>query len=137
MTTQRLTRSARAVCAGFAAAWLLLSAIPTLAAEESATTRAEITYLMKYLRTCGCEFNRNGSWHPAVVAHDHILNKLNYIRGRGAIPNAEYFIDEAATRSSLSGEAYRIRCPGKPVLESRQWLLDELKRARQSGSRLP
>ena len=137
MSAQFLARCTRTACAGFAAAWLLLSAVVATAAEESSATRAEITHLMKYLRTCGCEFNRNGSWHPALVAHDHILNKLNYLRGRGEIPNAEYFIEEAATRSSMSGEAYQIRCPGKPVLESRQWLLDELKRVRHAGTRSP
>ena len=137
MSAELLGRLARALWAGLAAAWLLLAPVPGLAVEESATTRAEITHLMKYLRTCGCEFNRNGSWHPATAAHDHILNKLNYIRGRGTIPNAEFFIEEAATRSSMSGEAYQIRCPGKPVLESRQWLLDELKRLRQSSGKPP
>lgn len=106
---------------------LAVSAERAFASGETTTTNAEIAHLMKFLRSSGCDFNRNGSWYVPAEAHDHILKKLDYLRGRATIPSAEYFIRDAASRSSMSGKLYQVRCPGTPVQECRTWLSDELK----------
>ena len=108
---------------------------PALAADESPVTTAEISHLMTLIRTSNCEFLRNGSWHTPQAAHDHISTKLKYIRYRDTLRDAEQFIDLTATRSSLSGETYQVRCPGIPVQECRRWLLDELARLRKGATR--
>ena len=98
---------------------------------EAATTAGEIDHLMAFVQSSGCEFNRNGTWYPASAAHDHILKKLNYIRDRTTIPSAEYFIQEAASRSSMGDRMmYQIRCNNSPVQECRGWLLGELNKSR-------
>lgn len=102
-----------------------------LAHGEAATTSDEIEHLMTFIQSSNCEFNRNGTWYPSSVAHEHILKKLNYIRDRTTIPNAEYFIQEAASRSSMGLRmVYQIRCSDSPVQECRTWLLGELNKSR-------
>jgi len=46
------------------------------------------------------------------------------------INTAEDFIDQAATRSSLSGQPYQVRCSGDAAMTSNQWLRDVLARYR-------
>lgn len=106
-----------------------------LAADESPTTTAEIAHLMTYIRASSCEFLRNGAWHSAEAAHDHIMKKLKYIRYRDTLRDAEQFIEMAATRSSMTGEIYQVRCPGVPLQDCSRWLLDELGRYRKSAAR--
>lgn len=102
-----------------------------LAQGEAATTRSEIDHLMTFIQSSGCEFNRNGTWYPSSAAHEHILKKLNYIRDRTTIPSAEYFIQEAASRSSMGDRMmYQIRCNNSPVQECRGWLMGELNKSR-------
>lgn len=102
-----------------------------LARGETATTSGEIEHLMTFIQSSGYEFNRNGIWYPASSAHEHILKKLNYIRDRMTIPSAEYFIQEAASRSGMGDRVmYQIRCNNSPVQECRGWLLGELNKSR-------
>ena len=54
----------------------------------------------------------------------------DYFKDR--IDTAERFIDLCAARSTVSNRPYKISCPGKPVLESREWLLRELNRFRRN-----
>ena len=119
------------------ALWALPLAGPAWADGEAPATNAEIAHLMQFIRSSGCEFQRNGSWYAPADAHDHIARKLNHMRDRSTIPSAEAFIQEAATRSSISGESYQVRCPGAPLQECRDWLRAELGRARQRGARRP
>lgn len=114
---------------------VLLPGGPALAADESPATTAEIAHLMTFIRTSNCEFLRNGAWHSPQAAHDHITKKLKYIRYRDTLRDAEQFIEMAATRSSMSGELYQVRCPAIPVQECRRWLLDELGRLRKGATR--
>lgn len=133
--TRRRVLLGRLACGLGAAMLSALLTSPALAAEEAATTMAEITHLLNFIRTSNCEFLRNGSWHAAQDAHDHIKKKLDYIRYRDTIRDAEHFIELAATRSSMSGEAYQVRCPGAPLKVCAGWLLEELARFRKSPTR--
>jgi len=56
--------------------------------------------------------------------------KYEYLRDRGPIDSAEAFIDNAASRSSLSGMDYQVQCPGNPAVPAGRWLRDELARFR-------
>src|SRR5450631_1524586 len=53
---------------------------------------------------------------------------------RDQIITAEDFIENAATRSSLSGQPYEVRCDGGEAMTSNRWLHDELTRYRTPGS---
>jgi hypothetical protein len=98
--------------------------------DVPARTQAEIQHLFDYISTSGCRFQRNGSWHDMTAAREHVGMKYEYLRDRGKIDSAEAFIDGAASHSSLSGEDYRVQCPGGPAVPSAMWLRDELARFR-------
>lgn len=107
-----------ACCCGFA-----FSAIAADAAKE-------IDGLIGALGRSGCEFERNGSWYVAGKAQAHLRRKYEWLRKRDAVDTAEQFIDRAASRSSISGKPYRVRCAGKPEVDSATWFRDVLRRLR-------
>ncbi|WP_455201405.1 DUF5329 family protein, partial [Kaarinaea lacus] len=74
---------------------------------------------------------RNGSTHNGPDARAHIMKKYNYFKSR--IDSAEEFIEYSATKSTMSGKKYKVRCEGKEYFTA-QWLNDELKSFRHSSS---
>jgi hypothetical protein len=106
----------------------LLAWLPALAAAQLApAARQEVDALLRAVGTSGCEFLRGGTAHPAAKAQDHLQQKFEYLDARGMLKTAEDFIVKAGTRSSMTGEAYAIRCPGTAQLPSDEWLLARLK----------
>lgn len=103
-----------------------LALSPAFAAPSPAPVRAEIDALLGRLQTSGCEFNRNGSWYSGAQAKDHLLTKLDYLEGRGAVPSTEQFIELAASKSSSSGKAYQVRCGTEAPVASQVWLTRQL-----------
>jgi hypothetical protein len=101
-----------------------------LHAAQPTIAQLEISQLLESIATSGCEFYRNGSWYDAKVAQAHLRDKYQLLKERGRIDTAEDFIDLVATRSSLSGIPYRIRCHGGAELSCSLWLHDELLRLR-------
>lgn len=82
----------------------------------------EVDQLITALGQSGCQFQRNGTWYPAAEAQSHLRRKYDYLRKRDMVASAEQFIERAGTQSSMSGKAYQVRCPGKPVVTSAVWL---------------
>lgn len=111
------------------AAALLLTASLARAAP-SAATRAEVDHLLNQVGQSECRFNRNGSWHDARSARAHLQKKLDYLVRKDLLKDAEVFIEHAATKSSMSGKAYQIQCPGAGPVPSGAWFGEELKRYR-------
>ena len=99
--------------------------------------RAEIDALLQTLSRSDCEFYRNGSWYPGSKAASHLQRKLDYFERKGLVDDAIGFIDAAATRSSMSGEAYQVRCPGVPAEPSAQWLKRKLAQSRAGATHSP
>ena len=110
----------------------LMMAVPAGAAPPPAAVR-EIEGLIAALGASGCDFQRNGSWYPAKKAEQHLRRKYDYLRERDKVATAEQFIALAGTRSSMSGRAYSVRCPGKPVVDSAAWLQGRLRALRATG----
>ena len=94
--------------------------------------RSEIAALLDRLAASGCRFQRNGQWYAGERARDHLQRKLDYVTKRTTLTSAEQFIELAATRSSLSGQAYQVQCGEAPAVASSAWLLEELGRLRES-----
>jgi hypothetical protein len=105
------------------------------AAPLSAAVRVEIDALMTRLETSGCEFNRNGSWYSGADAKPHLLRKLKYLEDRGAVQTTEQFIELAASGSSMSGQAYLVRCGNAAPVKSAAWLMSQLQAMRAAFSR--
>ena len=117
------------ICNFLLAASLAVIALPASAAPSAATQR-EITGLMQALETSGCRFQRNGTWYDAVAARGHLQRKYDYLLKRDMVDSSEQFIDRAASRSSMSGKAYKVSCSGAPEQDASAWFLQQLRRLR-------
>ena len=67
-------------------------------------------------------------------AKAHLQRKYDWLRKRGLADTPELFIERAASRSSTSGRAYRVRCPGKAETPAADWFDDRLRRLRAAES---
>lgn len=99
-------------------------------ADTPANVQREVDFLIGDIGMSGCEFYRNGSWHDSHEAQAHLRDKYTYLSARNMVNTTEDFIEKAGTESSLSGQAYAVRCNGNPAVTSNQWLHDELARYR-------
>ena len=115
-----------------AAGLLIFAAAAHAAPGPGPAARAEISYLLSTVANSDCEFYRNGSWYNSKFAADHISSKCKYLLARNLVQSAEDFIEQAATRSSMSGRDYAIRCGGGAAVPTGQWLLILLARYRES-----
>lgn len=102
-----------------------------LSAPLSGAARAEVDALFKRLQAPGCQFNRNGTWYSGAEAQAHLARKLDYLEGKDLVKTAEDFITLGAATSSSSGKPYWVRCGAVPAVESKTWLLEQLKVVRQ------
>lgn len=118
-------RLRRAATAGIIAGFML-------AAAAHAGTVDEIQHLLDYVSASGCTFVRNGVESDAAAARKHIEAKYTY--AKGYVASAEDFIRVAASRSSMTGEPYVVRCGSSQFL-SGDWLTDELRRYRGNAGR--
>jgi hypothetical protein len=115
--------------------WLLavplaMLALPVWSSGPDATTRTEISHLLQYLESSGCQFQRNGSWYPSARAAGHLNQKYEYLLKRGLVTNTESFIELGASASSASGKPYSVKCGNAAAMPSAVWLRDELQRFR-------
>ena len=94
------------------------------------TTR-EISQLFNALKASDCAFYRNGSWHDAGKAASHLQRKYDYLLRKRLVTSTESFIEYAATRSSVSGKAYQVRCGKQAPVPSKSWFLSRLREIRQ------
>lgn len=95
--------------------------------------KAEVTALLGKLTASSCEFNRNGDWFSAAEAKAHLERKLSYLEDKKLVKTAEQFIDLGASKSSMSGKPYLVRCGGAAPVESKTWLTRELATVRAAG----
>ncbi|WP_226996503.1 DUF5329 family protein [Thalassotalea crassostreae] len=93
-----------------------------------ATSADEINHLLSYVESTQCKYERNGTMHTGSEAAEHINKKYEYYRDD--IETTEDFIKYSATKSKMSGKYYKIHCADKAVVNSKDWLLSELKRYR-------
>lgn len=84
--------------------------VPLIPLESLAGSEQEIGHLLSSIELSGCTFIRNGKKYSAAEAREHIQNKYEHAKSR--IQTAEDFIQYAATKSSMTGEPYKIRCDG-------------------------
>jgi len=96
--------------------------------------KTEVTAVLNRLEASGCEFKRNDRWHSAAQARAHLQRKLDHVESKEAVKTAEGFIYLAASKSSVTGEAYQVRCSGRAPVASTAWLLQQLAELRRSKS---
>jgi hypothetical protein len=103
---------------------------PSAHAGAPEAVQVEVKYLLDFVEISGCQFYRNGSWHDSSKARSHLLLKFEYLDTRNLVKTAEDFIDNAATKSSMSGRLYEIRCLECKSVPTGPWLHDVLSRYR-------
>ena len=105
------------------------------AAQLTPSAQREIAGLLQAVGTSGCRFIRGGTAYSAAEAQEHLSKKYKYMAARDMLASTEDFISKAATRSSMSGEAYAIRCGEAPAQKSDEWMKARLKAMRQPAPR--
>lgn len=105
----------------------------TWASEPDVIGRNEITHLFSHLESSGCLFYRNGSWHTSSAAVSHLHRKYEYLLKKGLISTAESFVEQAASKSSVSGKPYLVKCGDASPVESAAWFNRELARYRATS----
>lgn len=117
---------------GMLAALVALACLPAAGtAQMNAAAQQEVESLLRTVGSSGCQFLRSGTAHSAAEAQQHLQKKYVYMVKRNLLVSAEDFIDKAATRSSMSGELYGIRCGDAQPVRSDEWLRAKLQLLRQ------
>jgi hypothetical protein len=98
-------------------------------AQATTNTEQEIQHLFEFISLSDCIFIRNNTEYPAKEARDHMQTKYDY--AKRWVSSAEQFIERIATKSSISGNRYQVRCQGK-LLYTGDWLKQELEGYRAS-----
>ncbi|MCL1636143.1 DUF5329 domain-containing protein [Luteimonas sp. SX5] len=117
-----------------ALAFVLLFSSTVAAQSQHASATREIGQLFVVLERSGCQFYRNGSWHNSKQAASHLRRKYDYLAKKGLVTTTESFIDLAATKSSVSGKPYMVKCPDAAAVESKVWLTHKLVGLRSAGA---
>ncbi|KFN43513.1 DUF5329 family protein [Arenimonas oryziterrae] len=103
--------------------------VQTQAATEVRNEARDIEALIQTVAHLqGATFLRNGSEYTAVKAAEHL--RLKWKNAGSRVKTAEQFIDYCATRSSMSGETYRIRLVDGKTVDSAVFLRARLKELR-------
>jgi hypothetical protein len=91
----------------------------------------KIDHLLAAVKESGATFIRNGKEYNSVEASDHLRMKLKKAQSSWFAPKkekwtAKMFIDEVASKSSMSGEDYLIKEKDKPAVKAADWLNERL-----------
>jgi hypothetical protein len=121
---------ASSVASLIAALLAALFSCAALAVEPAPAAKVEVEALLARLATSGCKFQRNGSWHSATEARSHLQKKYQYLLDKHRVGTAEDFISLAATKSSISGAAYQVKCGAQEPVPSAAWMAGQLKEVR-------
>jgi hypothetical protein len=118
---------------GFIAATVLSLLICLPATVQGGPARGvqiEVDFLLGFVEESGCDFYRNGTWHTPAAARAHLRQKYDFLAARDMIQTTEDFIEKAASKSSLSGDPYQVKCKSGAATNSGPWLRGELERFR-------
>jgi hypothetical protein len=96
---------------------LLLLFNPGVLGAKDAREEKRIEHLLQTVEALkGAAFIRNGTEYDAKDAGKHLRLKLKLAGDR--VKTAEDFIETCASRSSFSGDAYKIRLPDGTTTET-------------------
>lgn len=105
-----------------------------LATEPSVSTKPEVEHLLTRLAASGCKFQRNGTWYSGADARSHLEKKYQYLLDKHLVGSAEDFISMAATKSSMSGSPYLVKCGDRTQEPSAEWMEAQLRDVRAQAA---
>lgn len=103
---------------------ILLSISCVVFADVPPEQKPEVEHLLSFVRQSDCVMVRNGNEHEGEEAASHIQKKYDYFADD--ITTTEAFIEYSATKSTMSGKYYTVKCPDGKEMRSQDWLLEEL-----------
>lgn len=117
---------------------LLAALLGTAAAFAHATPsesehRLIDTLIQRVAKMGSMTFLRNGSEYNATEAAKHMQAKYEHFKKE--IVTAEDFIERCATRSEMTGQAYRVKLGGGAIKESGEFLRAELRSLREEAKK--
>lgn len=115
-----------------ALAFLLLFS-GTAHADVPTEQQPEVAHLIDFVQSSPCTINRNGTTHQGEEAAAHIQKKYDYFRNK--ITTTEQFIEYSASKSTMSGKYYTVRCSGQEPIRAQDWLLQELEAYREQRAK--
>jgi hypothetical protein len=115
----------------------IMAAPPALKAQNfPAAEKEKIETLINHVNGLkDARFIRNGSSYSAENAATFLRRKWQ--ANASAVSNARDFIDKVASFSSTSGKPYLIRFKDGKELQSKGYLLAELKKIENAGAKKP
>ncbi|MES2379972.1 MAG: DUF5329 family protein [Bacteroidota bacterium] len=108
---------------GFAAPFIYLQII----SEEQ-----KIEKLIAYLEKSDAVFIRNGKEYPGKEAAEHLRMKRK--KAGSKVKTAKDFIDYIASKSSMSGDAYKMKFKNGSIFNTRDVLYNELRKLEKEKS---
>jgi hypothetical protein len=111
---------------------LLLAFSGPMLADVPPEQKPEVEHLLNFVGNSACTIDRNGTTYPAEDAVSHIKKKYAYFKND--IDTTEDFIELSATKSTMSGKFYMVRCGDDAQIKTREWLLQELGSYRKQGN---
>ncbi|OYU95696.1 MAG: hypothetical protein CFE21_11195 [Bacteroidetes bacterium B1(2017)] len=102
--------------------------------QQAVNEENKINQLIVFIEKSDAKFVRNGTEYSAVDAAKHLRMKRE--KAGTKIKTAKEFIDNIASKSSMSGEPYQMKFKNGSVINVRDMLYHELKKieAKQVGS---
>ena len=101
-------------------------------ADAHPDLKLEIEHLLSFVKISPCKISRNGDLYKGDEAVSHIKRKYDHFKSD--IKTTEQFIEYSATKSTLSGKHYIVRCSDSNPIKTKEWLLDELRNYRENRS---
>jgi len=107
---------------------VILFVFAGICVQAQMTERAKIEYLINSVNSVpeGTKFIRNGKKHDVADAVSHLRTK--YRRGQKYATTAVDFIENIASKSSMSGREYLIEFPNGRTITAKEFFTDRLRR---------
>ncbi|MBX7246761.1 MAG: DUF5329 domain-containing protein [Candidatus Sumerlaeaceae bacterium] len=104
---------------------------PVTSKSAGRDEKASIGHLVAFMERSDVTFIRNGQEYDGKAAAEHMKLKLGQAGNR--IKTARDFIENIASKSSMSGKEYSIKRTDGTQVSARDWLNAELRRFEASG----
>ncbi|MDQ0587572.1 DUF5329 family protein [Variovorax paradoxus] len=91
------------------------------------------TLILRVSKMSSMTFMRNGKEHDAAEAAKHMQAKFDHFKDE--IATAEDFIDRCASRSEVTGKAYKVKMSNGSMRDANEFLNAELRALRRGGGR--
>ena len=112
----------------FGASALIAQATPSAAEEKLIDT-----LIQRVAKMNAMVFLRNGNEYTAADAAKHMQAKYDYFKKE--LVTAEDFIERCASRSEMTGQAYKVKLNDGGVKDANEFLNSELRALRQQAKK--